>query len=96
MANESILEREITLNSVNLENLNLITFKIIDGIKEILEEDRAQKQPLFMSIDEKFLIRIVKQFINERQKQCLIGVTGESASGKTTFVNFVSKAELVT
>ena len=92
MASEIILERERTLNSVNLENLNLITFKIIDGIKEILEEDRAQKQPLFMSIDEKFLIRIVKQFINEQQKQCLIGVTGESASGKTTFVNFVSKA----
>lgn len=92
MASDSILERDISLNSLNLENLNLITFKIIDGLKEILEEDRVQKQPLFMSLDENFLIRIVKQFINERQKQCLIGVTGESASGKTTFVNYVSKA----
>ncbi len=71
---------------------SIITFKIIDGIKDILEEDRQQKQPLFLSIDEKLLIKYVKEFMNNKHKQFLIGITGESASGKTTFVNYVSKA----
>ena len=60
--------------------------------KDILEDDRQQKQPLFLSIDEKMLIKLAKDFIENKQQQCLIGITGESASGKTTLVNYVSKA----
>ncbi len=91
MSSESILERE-RFTTTQRENINVAVFKIVDGIKDILEEDRQQKQPLFLSINEKLLIKTVNEFITNKHKQCLIGITGESASGKTTFVNYVSKA----
>lgn len=93
MPSEILIEREeIAQNSRIYDDTNFVVFKIIDGIKDILDEDRQQKQPLFLSIDEKLLIRVVKDFLKNKRKQYLIGVAGESASGKTTFVNYVSKA----
>ena len=92
MAGESIIEREHSLEEKQQENMSLAVFKIVDGIKDILEEDRQQKQPLFLSINENLLMRTVKDFITNKRQQCLIGITGESASGKTTLVNYVSKA----
>ncbi|MBE7704192.1 MAG: hypothetical protein E7Z90_00095 [Cyanobacteria bacterium SIG29] len=92
MAGESTIER-ININSEELQrNESLAIFKIVDGLKEILEEDRQQKQPLFLSLNDKLLINLVKEHIENKQRQCLIGITGESASGKTTLVNYVSKA----
>lgn len=74
------------------DNSSSIAFRIIDGIKDILEEDRKQKQPLFLSLNEQMLIKLVKEFVVNKRQQCLIGITGESASGKTTLVNYISKA----
>lgn len=91
MSSESILEREKYRNSQK-EDISIAVFKIVDGIKDILEEDRQQKQPLILSLNEKLIIKTVKEFLMDKQQQCLIGITGESASGKTTFVNYVSKA----
>ncbi len=91
MSEEALISKE--KNPVNkVDNTSIAVFKIIDGIKEILEEDSQQKQPLILSIDEKLLIKIVKDFVCNKQRQCLIGITGESASGKTTLVNYVTKA----
>lgn len=93
MTSESTLEQEKRLERTSgYDDSSIVMFKIIDGIKDILEEDRQQKQPLFLSLNEKLLIRTVKEFINDKQRQYLIGITGESASGKTTFVNYVTKA----
>lgn len=92
MAGESTLERELFLQEKQQENLSLAVFKIVDGIKDILEEDRRQKQPLILSLNENLLMKTVKDFITNKRQQCLIGITGESASGKTTLVNYVSKA----
>ena len=93
MSGESTIVRELdsVLSANNEDRLSVVIFKIVDGIKDILEDDRRQKQPLFLSIDEKMLIKLAKDFMNKKQ-QCLIGITGESASGKTTLVNYVSKA----
>lgn len=93
MTSESTLEKERRLErTIGYDDTNIVMFKIIDGIKDILEEDRQQKQPLFLSLNEKLLIKTVKEFLNNKQRQYLIGITGESASGKTTFVNYVTKA----
>ena len=91
MSGETTIEKD-KLEISKQENTSMIVFKTVDGIKEILEEDRQQKQPLVLSLNEKLLIKIVKEFLENKQQQCLIGITGESASGKTTFVNYVSKA----
>lgn len=92
MSSESLIEREKYSTTQKQTDKNFIAFKIVDGIKDILEEDKQQKQPLFLSIDEKLIIKIVKKFLSDKTKQYLIGITGESASGKTTLVNYVSKA----
>lgn len=92
MSGESILERERIADLVKEEISSNAVFRIVDGIKDILEEDRQQKQPLILSLNEKLLIKTVKEFLSNSQQQCMIGITGESASGKTTFVNYVSKA----
>ncbi len=91
MPGERLISQEENLRNRE-ENISIAVFKIIDGLKDILEEDRQQKQPLILSLDEKLLIKIVKEFVFNKQKQCMIGITGESASGKTTLVNYVSKA----
>ncbi len=92
MTGESTIEKNTSKNSPISEEKNIIVFKIIDGIKEILEEDQTQKQPLFLSVNENMLIKAVKNFLTIENKHYLIGITGESASGKTTLVNYVSKA----
>ena len=92
MAGESTLERELITRENKKADMSLAVFKIVDGIKDILEEDRKQKQPLILSINENLLIKTVKEFLQNNRQQCLIGITGESASGKTTLVNYVSKA----
>lgn len=93
MAGESTIELERHLEEeAKQENLSFAIFKIIDGIKDILEEDRKQKQPLVLSLNENLLMRTIKDFVSNDRQQCLIGITGESASGKTTLVNYVSKA----
>ena len=83
---------QLNFNNTGLPNHNVTVFKILDGIKEILDEDRQQKQPLFLSVNETLLIKIIRSFLENKGKQCLIGITGESASGKTTLVNYVLKA----
>ena len=89
MTSESVLEKELNQEK---KDVNIAIFKIIDGIKEILEEDRKQKQPLILSLNENLLIKTIKEYFKNEHKQCLIGITGESASGKTTLVNYVLKA----
>lgn len=92
MAGESTLERDLIVKQNKKADMSLAVFKIVDGIKDILEEDRKQKQPLILSMNENLLIKTVKEFLQNNRQQCLIGITGESASGKTTLVNYVSKA----
>ncbi len=83
----SAVEKEKGSNS----KYNLI-FKIVEGLKEILEEDKEQKQPLFLTINDQFLIKLVKSIVSKPKDTYLIGITGESASGKTTFVQNAAKA----
>ena len=93
MSIRNIVQREQhRLNKPNIDNKSIIAFRIIDGIKDILEEDRKQNQPLFLSINEKTIILIVKNILNNQKKHYLVGITGESASGKTTLVNNITEA----
>lgn len=71
-----------------------LIFKIVASLNKILEEDQQQKQPLFLSINEQFLLKLVTGIVKNPQKSYIIGITGESASGKTTLVNNAAKALL--
>lgn len=69
------------------------TVEIIDAVRDVLEYDKKQKNPLFLKIRDSFLYQIVKKATNQKKEDTfLIGIAGESASGKTTFVQNAIKA----
>ncbi len=65
---------------------------IVDALKKILEEDKKQEQPLFLQISDNLIMNIARKVVLEKKKTFLIGITGESASGKTVFVDNTIKA----
>jgi len=70
----------------NRVEMELVT-TIVDSLKEILEEDKQQEQPLFLKIADDFILNIARKVVQEKKRTFLIGITGESASGKTVFVD---------
>ena len=66
--------------------------RILENIRKVIEEDRAQKQPLILKISEAFLFNIARKAILEKNSTFLVSIAGESASGKTTLVNNTAKA----
>ena len=72
-------------------DMEMIT-KIVDTLKEILEFDKKQPQPLFLRITDNFIMNIARKVVEEKKKTFLIAITGESASGKTVFVDNTTKA----
>ena len=67
-------------------DMELVT-NIVDALKEIIKEDKKEKQPLFLKISDNFILNIARKVVQEKKKTFLIGITGESASGKTVFVD---------
>ncbi len=72
-------------------DMEMIT-KIVDTLKEILEFDKKQPQPLFLRTTDNFIMNIARKVVEEKKKTFLIAITGESASGKTVFVDNTTKA----
>ena len=66
--------------------------QIVEALKKILEEDKHAVQPLFLKISENLILNIARKVVQEKKKSFLIGITGESASGKTVFVDNTIKA----
>ena len=70
----------------NRRDMEIIS-NIVDSLKKILEEDSKQEQPLFLKISDNLIMDIARKVVQEKKKTFLIGITGESASGKTVFVD---------
>ena len=86
-----VMEKNLT-DEIKKENIKL-TVEIIDVVKSVLEYDKKQKHPLFLKIRDSFLYQIIKRATNQKKEDAfLIGIAGESASGKTTFVRNAMKA----
>lgn len=73
------------------QDMELIT-TIVDSLKKIVEEDKQERQPLFVKISDSFIMNIARKVVQEKKRTFLIGIAGESASGKTTFVDNTVKA----
>lgn len=69
-----------------------IISEIAESLKKILVEDAQQAQPLFLRISDNLIMDIARKVVQEKKKTFLIGITGESASGKTVFVDNTIKA----
>ncbi len=66
--------------------------KILHNIREVIEWDSKQKQPLILRINEAFIFKIARKAIIEDDSIFLMSIAGESASGKTTLVKNTAKA----
>ena len=75
-----ISTREMLLNS------------IVQGLYKIVGEDTKQKQPLFLKIRDGVIHSLADKIVRGQKRSIILGVTGESASGKTTLVNNTLKA----
>lgn len=62
----------------------LLAFYLQAKFKQIFLYDKRQEIPIINGINPSFIQRFTKRIINNPSKRMLIGVTGESASGKST------------
>ena len=62
----------------------LLAFYLQTKFKQIFLYDKKQESPIINAISPDFITRFTKRIINNPSKKLLIGVTGESASGKST------------
>ena len=62
----------------------LLAFYLQSKFKQIMAYDRKCDTPIFMEVKPDFISKFSKRLINNPQKRILIGITGESACGKST------------
>ena len=62
----------------------LLAFYLQTKFKQILAFDKKADVPVFIELKNDFISRFTKRLINNPSKRILIGITGESASGKST------------
>lgn len=62
----------------------LLAFYLQSKFKQILAYDRKCDTPIFVEVRPDFISKFSKRLINNPQKRLLIGITGESACGKST------------
>ena len=62
----------------------LLAFYLQTKFKQILAYDKRCPTPIFKDVSPTFISRFTKRLINNPSKRLLIGITGESASGKST------------
>ncbi len=62
----------------------LLAFYLQSKFKQILAYDRKYHAPIFTEVRPDFISKFSRRLINAPQKRLLIGITGESACGKST------------
>jgi len=62
---------------------------LLESFKKLLEYDKQSKIPAFKSIKPDFFSRFASRLACSPKKRILIGISGESASGKTTICNTI-------
>lgn len=62
----------------------LLAFYLQSKFKQILAYDRKYHTPIFLEVRPDFISKFSKRLINNPHKRILIGITGESACGKST------------
>ncbi len=66
--------------------------RILENIREVIAEDRKQRQPLILKHNEAFIFNLARKAVLEKNSTFLLSIAGESASGKTTLVQNTAKA----
>lgn len=69
----------------------LLAFYLQSKFKQILAYDRKYHTPIFLEVRPDFISKFSKRLINITKKRFLIGITGESACGKSTICCQIKK-----
>lgn len=64
-----------------------LAFYLQSKFKQVLAYDNKAPHPIFVDIKYDFIQRFSKRLIHEPNKKIMVGITGESASGKSTICN---------
>ena len=86
--NDKILKPDFSTKS----GREFLAIYLNSKFKQILSYDRNSDMPIFKSIHPSFIPKFTKRLINNPEKHFLIGISGESASGKTTICNTIKLA----
>ncbi|HIS54861.1 TPA: AAA family ATPase [Candidatus Galligastranaerophilus gallistercoris] len=68
-----------------------LAFYLQTKFKQIVNYDKKNKEHLFIDIKEDFIPNFLNRLVNYPDKKILIGITGESASGKSTICNEIQR-----
>lgn len=71
-----------------------LAFYLQTKFKQILQYDKKTKTPIFLEVNPNFISKFSRRLIEHPSKRILIGVTGESASGKTTICKAIKKTSI--
>lgn len=69
----------------------LLAFYLQAKFKQILAYDKRCDYPLFKEVSPAFIARFTKRLINNPSRRLLIGISGESASGKSTICREITR-----
>ena len=86
--NDKILKPDFSTKS----GREFLAIYLHSKFKQILNYDKNNDKPIFKSIHPDFIQKFTKRLINNPEKHFLIGISGESASGKTTICNTIKLA----
>lgn len=78
--NDRICKPDLTSKS----GRELLAFYLQAKFKQLFLYDKKQETPIINAVNPNFINRFSRKIINGQAKRMLIGVTGESASGKST------------
>ena len=93
-----IIEKEINSDDKILKpdfnqktGREFLAFYLQSKFKQVMAFDNKAEQPIFTSIKHDFIQRFTKRLIQTPAKRIMVGITGESASGKSTICNEIKR-----
>lgn len=93
---QSLLEKENkSYNKISKPDFStktgreFLAFYLQTKFKQIIAYDKKSESPIFADIKPDFINRFSRRIINNPDKRIIVGICGESASGKTTICNTI-------
>ena len=93
-----IIQKEVNSNDKILKpdfnqktGREFLAFYLQSKFKQLMAYDNKAEQPIFNSIKHDFINRFTKRLVQNPTKRIMIGITGESASGKSTICNEIKR-----
>lgn len=64
---------------------------LLKNFVQIIENDKKRKNPVIKQIKQGFILKTIETYTRQKYRTNFIGISGESASGKSTFVRTIIK-----